>query len=137
MVIKQKGFSLIELLVVVSIIGILIAVAVVSFSTMQKKARDSRRINDMKAIQVAFEQYFQDNSSVYPSSCTVSTTYLQSGMPVDPKGTEPYIYGTGAVCDSVGYCYCAALENTTGGNSTTTACAWATGSGYYCVKNLQ
>lgn len=134
---RKYGFTLIELLIVIALIAILTAISAVSFSTIQKKSRDSRRINDLKAIQNAFEQYYGDNSA-YPSSCaSPGDTYLPSGMPTDPKGVTPYIYGTGAVCDSTGYCYCATLENTTGGNSSTTGCVWGTGQPYYCVKNLQ
>ncbi len=109
----QAGFTLMELLIVIGIIGILISVSVASFSTAQKKGRDARRLGDMKAMQNAFEQYYADHNSSYPATChaiiggagldpvptpTISqtrentipsvagaTTYLPAGFPVDPR----------------------------------------------------
>lgn len=130
----KRAFSLIELLVVISIVAILVAVATASYSTMQKKGRDSRRVSDMKAVQNAFEQYYGDNN-MYPTTCSLSTTYLPMGFPIDPKNSTPYIYGTDAVCNSSSYCYCALLE-VGGGNATNTTCTFGSGS-FYCVKNLQ
>jgi len=131
---KKSAFSLIELLVVIAIIGILVSVATVSYTTIQKRSRDSRRMTDMKAVQNAFEQYYGDNT-MYPASCSLSPTYLPLGIPIDPKNSTPYIYGTDAVCSSTGYCYCARLEMG-GGNATNATCTFGSGS-FYCVKNLQ
>jgi len=61
----KKGFTLIELLVVISIIGILISLGAVSFTTAQKKSRDTRRKSDMKQIQTALEQCYSLQAS-YP-----------------------------------------------------------------------
>ncbi|PIS08253.1 hypothetical protein COT76_02470, partial [Candidatus Berkelbacteria bacterium CG10_big_fil_rev_8_21_14_0_10_33_10] len=52
------GFTLIELLVVIAIIGILAGVVVVNVGSAQAKARDAKRISDMKAIQTALEMYY-------------------------------------------------------------------------------
>lgn len=62
------GFTLVELLVVMAIIGLLASVVVVSTNVMRKKARDSRRIADLKQTQVAIELYYQYNGR-YPPSC--------------------------------------------------------------------
>lgn len=56
----KKGFTLIELLVVITIIGILATGAVTTFTSQIQKARDSTRISDIKALQTAVEQVYQD-----------------------------------------------------------------------------
>lgn len=64
---KNSGFTLIELLVVVAIIGILSSVVMASLNTARAKARDVRRMADLKQIQTALELYY-DTSKVYPST---------------------------------------------------------------------
>ncbi len=63
---KQKGFTLIELLVVIAIIGILATLAVVALQQARSRARDSRRVADIKQIQTALELFFNENGR-YPS----------------------------------------------------------------------
>lgn len=139
MVKKHGGFTLLELLIVIGLIGILIAIATTSYGTIQKKSRDSRRMSDLKAIQNAFEQYYADKNSVYPESVadiTGSTTYFPNGLPLDPKNDDPYLYTvTYDAVNGASYCVCALLEGTAG-NATDTDCTYGTGS-YYCAKNLQ
>jgi len=141
MVKKIKGFTLLELLIVIGLIGILIAVSVTSYGTIQKKTRDSRRESDLKALQNAFEQYYADKKGIYPkqgTDITSVTTYLPAGLPVDPKNTGTYVYTlTYDNVNGATYCACALLEGTTiGGNATNATCTFGSGS-YYCVKNLQ
>ncbi len=61
----KKGFTLIELLVVISIIGLLSSVVLTSVNSARAKARDARRITDLKQIQTALEFYYDTNGS-YP-----------------------------------------------------------------------
>lgn len=68
----KRGFSLIELLVVITIIAILSAVVVVSISGSRSKARDAKRISDIAQIQLALEQYF-DKCRSYPDGITVDS----------------------------------------------------------------
>jgi len=63
---RQKGFTLVELLVAIGIIGILSSIAVVSVSNVRVKARDAKRLADVKQIQTALEAYLNDQSK-YPS----------------------------------------------------------------------
>jgi general secretion pathway protein G len=56
----KKGFTLIELLVVITIIGILATGATTVYTSQIQKARDTTRISDMKALQSAIEQVYQD-----------------------------------------------------------------------------
>ncbi|MDP4009402.1 MAG: prepilin-type N-terminal cleavage/methylation domain-containing protein [Candidatus Shapirobacteria bacterium] len=140
----QAGFSLFELLISISIIGILTALAVISFSSAQKKARDTKRIEDMKNIQTAAEQYYSLSSTYsYPSTTSAPTAWTINGQavlnlfPQDPKGTgwTGYVYSAGTT-----YCACAAMEDATKGNSTDNNCAFNNTVGaypFFCIKNQQ
>jgi len=68
-----KGFTLIELLVVIAIIGLLATMAVVSFGNAQSKARDSKRIADVKQIMKALDLYYDENGSYIGSGNCAST----------------------------------------------------------------
>lgn len=61
------GFTLIELMIVIAIMGVLIAVGLTSFRTSQMRARDSRRKNDLRQIASALEYYYNDKRG-YPAS---------------------------------------------------------------------
>ncbi len=65
MIYNRKGFTLIELLVVIAIIGLLSTLAVVSLNNARQKARDARRVSDIKQIQTGLELFFNDQN-VYP-----------------------------------------------------------------------
>jgi len=133
---KNKfGYTLFELLVSISIIAVLVAVATTSYSGAQKKARDSRRIEDMNSIQKAAEMYYSQHGYVYPAN---EAEFVSSGVlqiyPEDPKFVPGYSY----IPTAGGYCACAQLDNVTGGNSNNRGnCAPASGGIYYCVKNQQ
>jgi len=58
--IKRKGFSLVELAVVITILGILATIGMVSFTRAQRSARDGRRKADLQAIQTALGLYYRD-----------------------------------------------------------------------------
>lgn len=133
---RQKGFTLLELLVVISIIAILIGLSSVSYTTAQKKSRNSKRRGDMQAVSKAFEQYYALNSG-YIANCTTMAASLPTGLPVDPKNSSPYVYSYSCP-DTISFCICANLE-TELGNSDTASCTY-TGSGtktYFCVSQLQ
>lgn len=141
--IKKNGFSLFELLIVISIIGILTAVVSVAYSGAQKKTRDARRVEDMKLVQTAAEQFYSQNNYVYPEDdgtpwVGVDGQNILDIFPVDPKNSSPYVYNyTGGV--GVSYCVCAAVENVNNGNADDDLCTFSVGNSgdYFCVKNQQ
>lgn len=63
---KQSGFTIVELLIVIVVIGILAALVVTTFAGIQKKARNTERETDIKAIHGQLEAFFSQNSS-YPT----------------------------------------------------------------------
>lgn len=64
--INKQGFTLVELLVVISIIGLLATISFVSFNNARVKARDAKRLADIRQIQTALEMYFSSNPQGYP-----------------------------------------------------------------------
>lgn len=155
----KTGFSLFELLVSISIIGILVAIVSVSYSSAQKKARDARRIQDVSMIQKAAEQYYANYNSQYPdlNSWDVGDQWLDSSnnvllasFPADPKqgqtitypaaaggGTYNFDYITTGATGIAGYCVYAPLEQAGSGNCGA-ACDWTgPNKNFYCVSNQQ
>ena len=125
---KQRGFTLIELLVVIAIIGLLSTLAVVALNNARQKARDSKRVADIKQIQTALELYYND-ANEYPTSVTTGNEISYAGtvyMAVVPSNPSPnndgpcpastgYVYtqeGTGTSY-SIGYCLGAATGGLT------------------------
>lgn len=132
---KRPAFSLIELLVVIALIGILVAIATVSYTTIQKRSRDSRRITEFKAIQQAMEQYYANHASAYPGSCLgLDTTYLPNGMPLDPKSGISYADESVSSCPGPSYCFCIPMEVSSG--NATENCSGTVGT-FYCIRNVQ
>jgi type IV pilus assembly protein PilE len=133
----SRGFTLLELLVVISIISILIAMGSVAFSTAQRKGRDSKRSSDVQQMQKAFEQYYAQNGS-YDTCAVMAGESMPAGLPTDPKPSHT-AYNTATGCSTTTYCVCALLEETGSGNATAptgTTCNFGSGD-YVCATNLQ
>ena len=62
---SQKGFTLIELMIVIAIIGILAAIAIPQFSAYRVKAYNSAALSDLRNCRTSMEAYFADNQA-YP-----------------------------------------------------------------------
>lgn len=95
---KKNGFTLIEILVVISIIAILGALSFGIFSTVQKNNRDQIRIRDLQSIKQALELYRSDLGD-YPSANDENNDFMIDGLekyltswPVDPKNGQYYTY---------------------------------------------
>jgi prepilin-type N-terminal cleavage/methylation domain-containing protein len=109
-----KAFTLIELLVVIAVIGLLSTIVIVSMSGTRAKARDARRLQDLRQLQKAVELYY-DTYGKYPEPCqgygnwsghcpsygNCDTNYIKGlepwlpTLPKDPKydtGSQCYLY---------------------------------------------
>lgn len=140
---RTGGFTLVELLITISIIAILSVVLSISYSNAQKNGRDQRRIADLKAIQNAAEQYYLLSGS-YPAPANyvtgrkwaVGTQSVLESYPKDPKNTSTYIYAASNILPT-SYCVCAMVENTTKNTNSIGGCDFTNLGNYFCVKNQQ
>lgn len=107
---KALGFTLIEIMVAISIIAITFGVIISSASQVRKTGRDAQKQSDLQTVQAALQQYYADqnhfpdsmdlssgapitNCPTVPSTCQVIKTYLNK-TPVTPSGSN-YYYRSG------------------------------------------
>lgn len=88
---NKKGFTLIEILVVVAIIGVLATISLMALNTSRAKARDARRIEDVRKIALALEQYTADNGDYPVVAFARSNTKTNSAWLVLEEKLSPYI----------------------------------------------
>lgn len=161
----KRGFTLMELLVAIAIVGILAGIGSIAFSSVQQRGRDAKRKEDLQSLKIALEAYHADNNQYSPSPCTDPTftssdatqqpqqrwidfltpTYIKQ-LPVDPKPGFTYQLSVTKNCQN--FILWAKLESTTdpeaynpntGGWSQQASCnnnGYPPPSDYnYCVQN--
>lgn len=109
---KQKGFTLIEVLVVVAIIALLSSVALIALMSARQKSRDAKRVSDMVQMNTGLELYFATYKG-YPSATngqplplvpTVATKLPSNPLPAD-GGCESLAYSAPGVGNGDAYYY--------------------------------
>jgi general secretion pathway protein G len=88
----RRGFTIVELLVVISIIGILLTILYANFSQAKMQSRDKVRKAELKEIQLAVELYKAQNST-YPAALSALTPDFIQEVPTDPSGGS-YTYNS-------------------------------------------
>ncbi len=146
---KTKGFTLIELMIVIAIIAVLSVIGATLYGGAQKSARDSKRVQEMKAIANALEANFGTTTTgQYP---VLATTYFVSGaVPTDPltgsnkcgsAGTAPCKY-----CARTTAAECVANDNAVSVTVPAAGASWiicanletkVANLSYYCLSNQQ
>ena len=104
---SNKGFSLIELMLVISIIGFLASIILVGMTNARRASRDAKRKADALQLRKALEIYSENNSGLYPNGGGLpaqNTAYnasllapflvpaVASGVPADPGSPGVYQY---------------------------------------------
>jgi len=98
----KKGFTLVELLVSITIIGILANIGLSTFTSAQQKSRDAKRKAHLKQLSDAFEAYYNDHGQ-YPDDADIvwgssfvdpdnSNTVYMVKLPADPTQGLTYEY---------------------------------------------
>ena len=82
-----RGFTLIELLVVIAIIGLLSTIIAAPIQSARKKARDAKKIAELKSTQLAFEQYAESNSAQYPTTIAALSPQFMPVLPTFAAST--------------------------------------------------
>lgn len=72
---KSRGFTLIELMIVVAIIGILAAIAIPRFADMLEKAREGATKGNLGSMKSAASIYYGDHEGIWPYTLSAQTTY--------------------------------------------------------------
>lgn len=137
---RQSGFTIIELLIVIVVIGILAALVLNAFGNIQERARDTERRSDINGLHAQLELYYQDNGS-YPTGATATPTRgeieaaftasggaanLTADLLVDPNQVDinaggDYSYTNPAVGDGSSYTLSATMETDENGDGTVDA----------------
>ncbi len=77
---RNQGFTIVELLIVIVVIGILALLVITTYSGIQQKARNSKRQTDVQSLQTQLEAFFSQNG-YYPSRTDMNTgTWLATNM---------------------------------------------------------
>ncbi len=118
---QNKGFTIVELLIVIVVIGILAGLVITTYNGIQQKARNTERTTDLKTFQSQLEAYYA-NTGKYPSNTDLGGTSATNltfvtgnlkGMDKetmrDPKGTAAdYSLATSGTGTNNKYTYIAA-----------------------------
>lgn len=115
----KRGFTLIEVLIITTIIALLVLALTMSMTRQREKADDARVKGDLERIKIAFEDYYSDNNCYPPLSSFDGPEDCGSGnlapylgsLPCDRKTKRPY-YLTYAPDQCGGYILYGQLQNT-------------------------
>lgn len=98
----QRGFTLIELMIAVAIVGILAAVAVPAYKDYVRRGSVSESFSQLADYRVKMEQYYQDNRNYGTTTC-VDAASAPSWKTFAPTGARNFTYGCALSNSGQGY----------------------------------
>ncbi|MDO8451445.1 MAG: prepilin-type N-terminal cleavage/methylation domain-containing protein [bacterium] len=116
---NRRGFTIVELLVAVSILTVLSTIAIASYGSATKRSRDSKRRADIEQLRSALEMYRADfgfypstGGGVWTPASNLALPSYIAAIPTDPNAEAFYEYKATNVTSSqfYGYCLSALLE---------------------------
>jgi len=127
---RKGGFTLIEILVVATIVAVLSVIGVASYTSINKRSRDAKRKSDLEQVRSALEMYRVDTGH-YPYYCgwvsytgysypmlkqllEAPPTYYMTTVPLDPKISNPAGYAVAGGAGYFAYMYSSDSCTTTG-----------------------
>ncbi len=121
----KKGFTILELLVVIMVIAILLGIALPRFKGMQDEGNIAKAKAELRTLQVAVESYYIHNANTYPATgsaafaaaITAATPNIIAITPTDPFGTG---LGYAYVLNAAGGKFYAIYSIGSGGNGLAT-----------------
>ncbi|MEK7114749.1 MAG: prepilin-type N-terminal cleavage/methylation domain-containing protein [Patescibacteria group bacterium] len=150
----RKGFTLVEILIVIFIIGLLSSIVLVGLGSFRARGRDARRVADLHSLQNGLELYFS-KEGIYPDTNVTSVAgwevfsdkLINAGIgvnvvPADPAAPSGRYYEYGVNSDGLNYVLKATLEDPNNpvlredidGNVYGVNCNDSTTSGNYCIQ---
>ncbi len=107
----ERGFTLLEMVTVIFIIGVLSTIVLAGLQSSREKARDDERVTDLATLQLALEMYYNACGRQYPApasgaldltahnGCSGSVefgTFAKTPLPKDPLNSTDYVYAVNA-----------------------------------------
>jgi type IV pilus assembly protein PilE len=131
--VAQKGFTLIELMIVVAIIGLLAAIAVPSYREYVQRARAAEATGTLADMRIRMEQFFQDNRTYVGGPCAAptgtNTTFFGFACSAAPTATTYTLAATGTG-DMAAYTY--SVDERNAKSSSFNAACWSLKSSGSC-----
>ncbi len=93
---EESGFTLVELLVVMLILGLLAAIAIPAFFNQRDKAKDAGAKEMARTSETAMETYATDNNGVYTGVTPAALNGIENSINTTSSTTDPYLSAAAA-----------------------------------------
>ncbi len=136
---SKKGFTIIEVVLVLAIAGLIFLMVFIALPTMQRNQRDTQRRNDYSALSTSITNYMTNNNGRFPGVCATTQATSPDGRTGICKDTTKYINnsdndGNKLAEDPSGNDYILTVVNNLANASITTAATTDQGSKVYVIQ---